>query len=251
MPDFAARPSMQASASPWMERRCFLENQPASDWAGRDCIRTQAASSNALLWGDSFAAHYIVGLLENAKQLNHNIVQYTYAGCPPVLSYKSYARPGCEGFNNRIFQVIRDFDIKVVVIAARWDGLGQRGFSGIGDTVRRLREAGVTVSVIGQSPMFAFDVETLRYRGAGLDGPGHASWFPSFHHDLNARIAEQAGSSFVDPMPTFCQDGRCDYLRDGKLLFNDYGHFSAAGSHLAVQSYFPLFAAVAGEATAR
>ena len=29
-------------------------------------------------------------------------------------------------------------------------------------------------------------------------------------------------------------------MRDGKLLFDDYGHFSSYGSDMAVRAYFPI-----------
>jgi peptidoglycan/LPS O-acetylase OafA/YrhL len=61
-------PALQASRHPiaavdsWLNGKCFLENQDASVWAGDVCTRTAGASRTALLWGDSFAAHYIPGL---------------------------------------------------------------------------------------------------------------------------------------------------------------------------------------------
>jgi peptidoglycan/LPS O-acetylase OafA/YrhL len=240
MPDFHARHAA-GGGDVWLNNRCFLQNQPAASWAGRDCVRTVGARPNALLWGDSFAAHYLVGLLDNESSLTHNIVQYTFAGCPPVIGYRSYARPGCEDFNSRVLQVIKDFDIATVVIAARWDQLRGRGLSGLADTVRRLRSAGVAVHVIGQSPLFAFDTDTLRYRGAGLAGGGTAGWYPAFDPQINEQIRSLVGeAAFVDPLPTFCHADRCDYMRAGEVLYYDYGHLSARGSDLAVRSYFPI-----------
>lgn len=241
MPDYHVTQIAQGGPKSWLDGRCFLINQSASAWGGQDCVRTKGTRENALLWGDSFAAHYILGILKNQDRLTHNLVQYTFAGCPPVLGYRSFARPGCEGFNQHVFDVIKDYDIKVVIIAARWDQLRQRGLTGLAETVSRIRATGAKVYVIGQSPMFSFDTSVMSYRKAGVDGTGHASWYFSFDPRINQHLKGEVGAAaFIDPTQTFCRERRCDYMRDGHLLFDDYGHFSAYGSDLAVRSYFPI-----------
>lgn len=242
-PDFA--PSAQAEATGpdlWLTHRCFLEDQNASAWAGDMCVRTTGAPQNALLWGDSFAAQYIPGLLANQQHLSRNVVQYTFAGCPPVLSYDSYARPGCHDFNARVFDVIQHYHIDTVVLSARWDELRERGLQGLTATIDELRAKGLTVYVIGQSPMFAFGVQVLDYRGAGKTDAGDARWYLSFGPSLNDALrAASDHANFVDPLPAFCHGNVCNYKSASKLLFADYGHFSETGSSLAVKSYFPLY----------
>ena len=167
---------------------------------------------------------------------------YTFAGCPPILSYASYARPGCAGFNANVFNVITKYGIDIVILSARWDELRQRGLSGLKETVERLKAQGMTVYVLGQSPMFAFDVAVLDYRGAGKRRDGGAAWHLSFDPSDNARLRAAGGSAiFIDPLSSFCRARDCEYTSDENLLFGDYGHFSDAGSDLAVRSYFPLY----------
>ena len=242
-PGFAA--SAQAeTAGPdlWLTQRCFLENQDASAWAGDLCVRTHGASGNALLWGDSFAAQYISGLIANQDKLTRNIVEYTFAGCPPILSYRSYARPGCEDFNTRVFDVIARYHIDTVVLSARWDEMRERGLQGLSDTIDQLRAKGLTVYVIGQSPMFAFDVKVLDYRGAGKNAAGDSEWYLSFARAQSDAIrTASAQAHFIDPLPAFCQGSACRYETPKGFLFADYGHFSELGSDLAVRSYFPLY----------
>jgi peptidoglycan/LPS O-acetylase OafA/YrhL len=242
-PGFA--PTAQAETTGpdlWMSQRCFLENQDASAWAGDQCVRTHGASGNALLWGDSFAAQYIPGLIANQNKLTRNIVEYTFAGCPPVLSYQSYARPGCADFNARVFGIISRYHIDTVVLSARWDEMRERGLQGLSDTIDQLRAKGLTVYVIGQSPMFAFDVNVLDYRGAGKDASGDGKWYLSFTRAQSDAIRTASTQAhFVDPLPAFCQGAACRYETPNGLLFADYGHFSELGSDLAVRSYFPLY----------
>lgn len=244
-----ARMEQAAAIGPdlWLTKRCFLENQDATAWAGDICVRTKGASRNALLWGDSFAAQYVPGLLANRDHLTRNIIEYTFAGCPPVLSYRSYARPGCHGFNARIFNVAARYHVDTVVLSARWDEMGVRGFEGLSRTIDRLRAKGLKVYVIGQSPMFAFGVKVLDYRGAGKTSKGDARWYLSFDPSLNNALrAASAHAHFIDPLPTFCRGKFCIYKKPAGLLFADYGHFSPLGSNLAVKSYFPLYRAPSG-----
>lgn len=226
----------------WLTQRCFLEDQDPSAWAGDLCIRTKGASGNAILWGDSFAAQYIPGLLANQDKLTRNIVEYTFAGCPPVLSYRSYARPGCQDFNARIFDVAARYHVDTIVLSARWDELRERGLQGLSDTIDQLRAKGLSVYVIGQSPMFAFDVKVLDYRDAGKDDVGDSAWYLSFNHAQSDAIhTASARAHFIDPLPAFCHGDLCRYQTAKGLLFADYGHFSELGSDLAVKSYFPLY----------
>ena len=242
-PDFHQNQTAAEGEDVWLAERCFLENQDAAAWEGDLCIRTHGAPRNALLWGDSFAAHYLSGLIRNSAGLSHNIIQYTFAGCPPVLSYASYARPGCATFNANIFAVIERYNVDTVIISSRWDQLRQRGVSDLKDTVTRLKEKGVDVFVLGQSPMFAFDVDVLDYRRAGRKPDGRSAWRVAFDAKDNARLKSASGEAvFIDPLPAFCEAANCAYRSSAGLLFSDYGHFSDIGSDFAVRSYFPLYA---------
>lgn len=226
----------------WKVGICFLVNQTHDAWRPDACTRTTGATENALLWGDSFAAHYAPGLLRNEKQFNANIFQYTFAGCPPILSYKSFAIPGCHDFNRHALDVIKQLNIKSVILSTRWDLLRGRGFDDLQETVAELEKAGVKIYVIGQSPTFAFDTNVLAYRRAGIGDDGSAAWPISFDPMENRRIAAVAGSgTFIDPLSFLCRGTRCTYMKQHVHLYYDYGHFSAFGSDLAVRSYFPLY----------
>jgi peptidoglycan/LPS O-acetylase OafA/YrhL len=229
----------------WLRGSCFLEgDQKPTDWKGDICIRTHGNKPNALLWGDSFAAHYMPGLIKNQDGLSHNIVQYNFAGCPPIISYRSFATGhSCSDFNSQVLDVIHKYKIDAVVISSRWDLYKRLDASGLPDTIDLLKRNGMKVYVIGQSPMYDFAIDILNFRGAGiLREDGNLAWYLSFDPTENNRIKRASTSAnFVDPLPTFCEGRLCDYKSDKGYLFNDYGHFSELGSDLAVISYFPLF----------
>jgi len=235
----------------WKGGRCFLENGRFADWAGPECRIGAGQPDTALLWGDSYAAHYVPGLVRNAPALSHAVLQYTFAGCPPLLSYSSRAKPGCGDFNAHAFAVIRAYGVTRVVLAARWDLLNARTLAGLPDTLARLAAMGVSVSVIGPSPLFAFDVAVLSARDAGAQADGSAAWFAHPGNPAVRRLA--AGADFIDPLPTFCDGALCRYRLAGTDLFLDTGHLSRAGSERAVRAYFPLLrhGAASAEATDR
>ncbi len=216
---------------------CFLDHDPdPRDWRLATCTLTHGGPP-ALLWGDSYAAHYAAGIEAYADRIPYSIIEYTAAGCPPVLAYSAFNRPGCQTFNSRALEIIRRDRIRTVVLSARWVDLQRRGLEELTGTLQALRASGVSVYVIGQSPMFTIDAHVIAARRGWTGGD---AWPVSFKPDLNRRLAAIVGPGFVDPMSQWCAGATCLY-RDGRtLLIADEGHFTAAGSRKAVGAYFPL-----------
>jgi hypothetical protein len=243
-----AQPNKEANAAAtghavgW-EKSCFLENRPYSDWDGGSCLRTSGKASNALLWGDSFAAHYVAGITRLADKAEVNILQYTSAGCPPVFGYRSLAIPNCIDFNNNVGAVLAAHDIKIVILSARWDLLRGRGLEAVRSTVDTLVDRGLEVYVIGASPIFSFRLEYMIARHPNVDRIEEASWqIDDGLFERNALLKAHAKrATFVDPLEALCPNRKCVHTRHGQRLFTDYGHFSSFGSGIAVETYFPLF----------
>jgi hypothetical protein len=229
-------------ADHWKTGTCFLLNDPDyRQWDAKACTRTTGAPQNALLWGDSFAAHYVPGILENAGIMSANVMQYTAAGCPPVLDYYSYARPRCQEFNRHALEIIKQYDIKTVILSSRWADLESRGLEMVRSTIEALTKAHVDVWLLGQSTEFATDVWVIDYRkGRGANGVD--AWPLAFDRDINSRLRGFSGAAhFIDPLDYLCHEQTCAYRDKGELLYADYGHFSTLGSSRAVRAYFPLY----------
>ena len=126
----------------WNRGRCFLDDNPdIRRWQADACTLTAGDRGGpaVLLWGDSFAAHYVPGIAAQAERTPARVIQYTAAGCPPILSYFSHARPRCSAFNAHALEIIRDLGIRRVVLAARWTDLRSRGLDQLGDTLVRAK----------------------------------------------------------------------------------------------------------------
>lgn len=227
----------------WGNGTCFLEGVHDHNlWSAEKCTITPVGKPRALLWGDSFAAHYVPGIKAFADHIPYTVMQYTGAGCPPVLNYSSYARPLCDDFNAYALQIVRDYDIKTVVLAGKWTDMRSRGVAGVRTTIDALTAMGVKVYLIGQSPEFAVPIDVIAYRKGNPEGVGTDSWYVSFKLSLNDELNSNAGGAiFIDPLKVLCEGAKCPYRIDGKPLYVDDGHFSATGSELVTRTYFPLY----------
>ena len=222
----------------WSEGVCFLANNPdVAAWKEGPCTLTRGGPEKVLLWGDSYAADYVPGIKAAADRIPYTVIQYTAAGCPPILSYYSASRPNCQAFNRNALNIIDRDHVGAVVLSARWVDMQRRGLDEIRSTLDALKARGVKVYMLGQSPMFTTDVQLIAFRQPAKD-----HWSISFDPDLNNKLRAAAGPdvSFVDPLAHICSGPVCPYRQGQELMFNDEGHYSALGSRLAVDSYFPL-----------
>jgi peptidoglycan/LPS O-acetylase OafA/YrhL len=228
------------------QNTCFLDtNQTFADWGGDRCYVTRGRGPRVLLWGDSFAAHYVPGLKHQAEQMHADILQYNLSACPPVFSFDSLSNPPCRAFNDHVVDVIRDYQIESVIVVSRWDYAFRRHVqpADIQATLTKLKSLGVGVHVIGQSPLFGNEVQTLFAQSGGTSEQPEGWGFVTFDSGLNHKLAAAMppGVSFIDPLERLCRLPSCPYRREGTFMMSDEGHFSLYGSKLVVASYFPYF----------
>ncbi len=224
---------------------CFVAS--ASDWKGEACWLSQRGRRKALLWGDSFAARYAYGLWkEPLSELD--VLEFTSPQCPPSLGYRAESRPACAGFSARLPALLAQYQIDTVILAANWRSYLERrklSLEQIGATLHTLRSQGLHVLLIGQSPVFSFaypDEYVYSVFGAAgatrnppapfLDAPVDVG------HGVNRELQSLVGSEeFFDPDWAFCpKPPRCRFQQGTSYLFVDQGHYSHAGSLLAVEA---------------
>jgi peptidoglycan/LPS O-acetylase OafA/YrhL len=238
-PDFVE--SRIAGVEDWGGDHCFNQNgSNPTPWDPQLCTRIHGKNGRILLWGDSFAAHYLPGVLRDADRINADVLQYNFAGCPPILSYFSYARVGCTEFNKRVVDVIKSERIDTVVIAARWTDVPTHTLRRLSETLAKLRELHVRIYVVGQSPQFIADVQHIDYISGNYRSTTGATWKIAFNPSINRLIAEQAASVImIDPLSFLCEQDVCRYRVGHVFLYADYGHYSRDGSVAAVRAFFP------------
>lgn len=225
----------------WGGSQCFnLDPTKPLSWNQAACTRIRGSRGRILLWGDSFAAQYLPGILRDRERIDANVLQYTFAGCPPILSYNSFARIGCAPSNRAALDLIRAQQIDTVVLSARWTDTPRRTLLQLHDTVDRLRRMGLRVVVFGQSPEFLADVQQIDFISGNYKRGGTVRWPVAFPPDINTLLAKQArGAIFVNPVAALCGGRACPYRRGDAFLYADFGHFSTVGATIAVRRYFP------------
>ncbi|WP_208642240.1 acyltransferase family protein [Methylobacterium terrae] len=238
-PDFRVRPV--PGTETWNHRTCFLfADQTWQAWDQAACTRTTGKDGLVLLWGDSFAAHYVPGLIRHAERLPGNLLQYTAAGCRPTLGVASYVVPHCRAFNDNALALIRRLGIRDVVLAARWGAQRDRNVPALlHETVAQVIALGARVHVVGQSPEFPLDPAFLAYHQRRDPPDAAGRWRPVAETGLNGvlRSVLPASATFVDPNAVLCDAATCPYARGGTFLYADSGHFSSAGAADAVGRY--------------
>jgi hypothetical protein len=224
----------------WKPGRCFMGTEPDyRDWSAAECTRIATGPHRVLLWGDSFAAQYIPGIIANADIVKATVLQYTAAGCVPVLSLRSLTRGRCVEFTDHALNIVRDEKIDTVILTARWTEIPLQNLGKIRSTLDALRKTGVHVIMLGQSPEFAEDVHVIAYFKGSSSPAAVNRWTVAFAPDFNARLAKIAGTTpFIDPMPALCNGALCTYEDRGVFLYSDFGHLSVEGSRRAVRNLF-------------
>jgi peptidoglycan/LPS O-acetylase OafA/YrhL len=223
-----------------------------------DCGPPDHADSGlVLLWGDSDAAHLVLGLkrLEDAGHSFH-LVPRTSSGCPPVFGFVSENRRDCGTFNQAVELEIGRRRPHTVIMAGRWDlydgsgGWGRVDEDAIRVTVGRLKAMGVNRVVgLGQFPVWQVPVPKIRARSYRLLAIGPAGARPSDRNKtflnpsmfgVDETIAHAyltAGADFVSPLSTFCTDdeGCLLVVPNGQPVAFDQNHLTEAGSFFFVE----------------
>lgn len=236
-PDFIERKI--PGVEDWGGDACFHQNPTTLEaWDPVLCKRTTGSSGSVLLWGDSFAAHYIPGLLANAPELDKNIFQYTFAGCPPILGYYSLARPACSQFNREALSLLGKYDISTVILSSRWSEVPKSALEQLSETIAEIKSHGVNVIVVGPSPQFSANVLRLDYLSGASKSGGQVFGSAAGSDEVLEDLAHQSKeANFINPLASLCVSNRCAYRIESDYLYADYGHLSKYGADFAVRAY--------------
>ena len=234
-PKFSLIESLEEASS--AKTQCFLMNaKNHKNWDSEECtlVEGRDEGESVLLWGDSFSAHYAPGFKSLKSDISFKLFQYTSAGCPPILEFRSFALPYCDEFNRSALDIIKEQNISKVILSAKWTDYESRGLFAIKSTLDWLENNNVEYVLIGQSPQYVMDTSILEYRKG--QGSKNSVWQVLYDPSINRELEEIAGKSrFYDPMNIWCEGVICQFESDGVLLHSDYGHYSKGGSKLVVR----------------
>ncbi|MFN4264486.1 MAG: acyltransferase family protein [Aquabacterium sp.] len=231
------------------------------------CTNNPDAPARTMIWGDSFAMHWVQALQASAPP--GGIMQATRSICGPLLDMARQTAKDprdraqrCLAFNQSVLRYLqRTPEVRYVVLSSRWqyylddpvrDQAGQPMYPTPKDiaqsltrTVAALRRAGKKVIILAPPPNLGseIDISQCAERHAlhlltvshELDAQCR---FPESHRDthqgavreLLRLTAQQADVTVLDPSDVQCTEGLCQTAWQDVPLYRDAGHLSQEGS---------------------
>ncbi len=134
-----------------------------------------ASGYEVVLWGDSHAAQFAPALSEIGQHLGVTIREITKSGCPPIPGVRFFPvygmRVNCPAFNDAaLMTVFGDKQVRVVVLAARWDAMLRGPVQSYAGNAALLTTDGRRPSIIDSRQLF---VSSLRQMLNALVDSGH------------------------------------------------------------------------------
>jgi len=220
---------------------CFVL-RPGAHYSFSRCFNLSSSRSNVVLWGDSHAMHYFVGLRAQVDASRVNLIEATYASCRPIFA-NPHSSPACDNFNRQVFARL-DRRVSLVIVSARL--FEQKELLGaFRDTVLAVHRRGIRVIVLGPSleyqeaePLYVARYEVTHDLGFLDSSVRLRDDLYSFDSDARSIFAGINEVSYVSVARSVCQ-ASCPMIVDGMPVQYDQGHLTAAGSRLFVRMLWP------------
>jgi peptidoglycan/LPS O-acetylase OafA/YrhL len=248
--------------------------KPAEIRAGNVChIGDKSTAPSFVITGDSHADMQVPAFDEAARQAGTSGLVMTRGGCAPVThvreAWGNEDESKCDNFNKAVTEVVlRTPSIRKVFLAGFWrrqaGGLEGHYFTDDQSTevspeeTRKvfkralMREItalkGKEVYIVADVPYVGYELPTMLARSRLLHEkhPGVPLSVTKATYLFNQKSAfavlgeiakvHAARVLYVDDV--LCPDDRCDFVRDGKILYRDKDHLSYAGAMLLVHKFF-------------
>jgi hypothetical protein len=227
---------------------CF---SPADGRFGEACLDVVPGKTNVLLWGDSLAAHYFLGLSKNTDPKEINILQATQPACMPTLDAAAQGTAYCRDFAALMQAFFRDHKPELVMLSADWleysrpprfDGM----IADLRNTVSRLSASGIRVVLLGPAVQFRSRLPSMLIRAhlRGVDASADDLVLPDvFALDRMMQAALPAADRFayVSVLDAVCPARQCPLtVAGGVPLSWDHAHLTAEGSVYVMEKLVPM-----------
>lgn len=222
---------------------CFIDyDQDYQTLIDAECVSLNSAQPNIIIFGDSEAAHLMVGFREQFFGADISLHQWTGASCRPFVQEATNDR--CRDFFNEFLELVnggltgQDF----IVVSGNWSNSLNDDFTeNVRASFSALSQLGAQIIVIGDTPNFS--IPPLQYvvqrqlfdQGQVLLPPRRDS-VGGITNAIVDELVEEFSFSFVDPDVIFCNQNSgqigCVVWEANQPVFFDGNHLSYAGSRM-------------------
>ncbi len=234
------------------------------------CLESMpGANPEVALLGDSTANQYYWALKAHYDKLGIGLVNIGHSGYPILrdIDTTRHERYGCLEISTQILdEILRTPSIKTVILADRWSRDVAGGLihthrpelqdsvaivrEGIETTVAELVRAGKRVVLLSGIPELPYPATScIRARPIYFSDRADkdrcaipravVDQQSSIYRRMLRAVKERYPSvSLVDPASVLCDEQWCHGKVDGRLIFRDTQHLSAAGAEIVVNNIF-------------
>ncbi|HSD36544.1 MAG TPA: acyltransferase family protein [Rhodocyclaceae bacterium] len=242
--------SLQKDTAVQKDAPCFFNDAEGAE-AIPDLARCRLKTNDkpgtrrVLLWGDSYANHYVGEIRSNPAFNSLNVTYLTHTGCPPYLQY--YDR-NCNAFNQAVLKMLESGQFDTVMISGNWWSYSRTPdfLRNIQQVTQWLKTHGLTVYMIGASPVYHTRVPQIAYRDWKFGKNNLTEYKIEFDDTFDTDIedAVKANASYFSPYRQLCKGNSCRFRDADGLLHIDQGHLSAHGAHLVFERFLAEYGAL-------
>jgi peptidoglycan/LPS O-acetylase OafA/YrhL len=272
--------------SPFLRANCFADNsgqgvsEPGRPGVSCPMGALGAGQATFLVWGDSHAAAMAPAIDRAGARFSQRGLFAGRAGCPPLLHYDTTSshgqkRQACRDQNDATMKLIKDQNIRLVFLVARWprEVLGaQNGAEGpfydptvpyatvdrsgqvavaLDSTVSALTTLGIRVVLVMDVPEPGYDVPlslaraSMRERAPQVN-PTRASVEArqQLARQTLQQVASKWGARLVDPTPAFCDQAFCHVEVGGVSRYTDSNHITRSAALTITHLFDDSFATI-------
>ena len=194
------------------------------------CKQSMKGVPEVVLVGDSHAEHLFLGLAESIPE--KNVAFYIQAGLPYM---------GNPEFDTIFSEVLRNTNVRHIFLTVHYfgrvDAQGNGLYDGFSTTIKALRGAGKSVTLVGDIPVFEYDPSACVYSRKKMEtscaiGVEDARRQRARYDASLSKLATEYGLRYVRLDESLCSDGECAMFKGDSILYRDSNHLNIAGSKM-------------------
>ncbi|MBU2891927.1 acyltransferase [Colwellia sp. D2M02] len=218
---------------------CFLTSKynDVSFFKEEQCIQYDTKKHNALLIGDSHAAHWYSSLAIALPE-NYTLSQATSSGCKPVTLYKGAKR--CTELMQWVFtELVANKRFDTVILSARWFN---SDVEALNETRILLEQYAKKVIILGPIIEYSLPLPRLLATNKAEDLPSYSNYESVLERDLLfSSTLNSTTTHYISMLDLMCnQQALCQTsTKEGVPLQYDYGHLTHEGA-LELVNYIVL-----------